>query len=680
MFHNKKTALVTTGVLVLVSAVMTVFASQGQQSKIEPRFVDSISHINSKKAISNTVSLVDKLKTQKFGIGGSVVVDYVGVELDVDSDRGWFDLEFNDLPALTDARFMSGNPGTLKTITRPGISRTPVGNSSSLNLDLTNTFAESAPVTKQIRIYARARTDNSLGRAEVLVTKTDGTIICQQVSITRADAICDTTVSINLVGGGAPETFTYKAYASNSGDPATTSLSGAIIDDTDTPVSISGPTKAGAFEPVKARFVYNHRVINRVDQQIRFVRVYSAPNVLVRELPVITRWNGRSYAAMPLLSSPGALPFQMSTTFADREVVDRVFVDVPVNAQSVTFRAQSTGITPASTSGVPQDIDLYLSHPVLPNANSVVPAEPINSATLSSINTSATSESITLTNPSPGRWYVIGKSKYGERMGMRMSTTFNSFSAAPNFQFGHYYNPARSGHGVYIDKVAGEWVLLWYTYLQDGTPTWYIAEGVAPGADQGNSIWEASLKRVVWNGSSQFYYTIGSVRVVLLGETSFQFNYIVDGEAGGETFTRLGRPGCTNSAGRPFDVSGVWYSPSKPGFGYSAEVIANQEFIPAYLYDENGMPRWLVGEKAFVDGLTTMNMEQLSGFCPLCTYRAPSSKVVGTLSRTLSPTASPDNLPGYGTMGVSANFAWPLRGSWNQNLPVTMLADRKACK
>jgi hypothetical protein len=680
MFFQKKARFVAASVLAIGFVATAVFAYHSLVLKSTPWSSNTVVSAGTQVSAIALSHQSKSTKAQKLGIGGSVPSDSAGVEIEVDSDRGWFDIEFNDLPALTDGRFTATNQGILKSASLPAVFNTPVSTTSPLKLDVTSSFVASAPVTKVIRIYARAKTDNSLGRAEVLVTTTDGTVVCTKVAMGREDAVCDTLINVNLLGNGSSENVSYKFYASNSGrTTANTSLSAAIVDNTDVAGSISGPTKADAFESVKARYTYNHRATNRIDLQIRFVRVYSAPGVLVKEVPVITRWNGKSYTAMPILGLPGTMPYEMSSTFADREVVDRAFVDVPVNAQSVTFKAQRSAITPPPASGISQDIDLYISQSVFPNLISVVPAAAITNA-LPASNNSLTSESITVTNPAAGRWYVIGKSKLDERMGMRISATFNSFSAAPDFKFGHYYNPARSGHGVYIDKVAGQWVLLWYAYLQDGTPTWYIAEGVAPGADQGNSIWEADLKRVVWNGSNQFYYTIGSVRVVLLGETSFQFNYIVDGEAGGETFTRLGRAGCTNSAGRPFDVSGLWYSPSKPGFGYSAEVIGNYEFIPAYLYDQNGMPRWLVGEKAFVDGVSTLDMSQLSGFCPLCTYRAPTSKVVGTLARTVTPAASPDNLPGYGTIGVSANFAWPLRGNWNENLPVTMLADRKACK
>ena len=43
-----------------------------------------------------------------------------------------------------------------------------------------------------------------------------------------------------------------------------------------------------------------------------------------------------------------------------------------------------------------------------------------------------------------------------------------------------YYDPARSGHGVFLGQGAGQWVAYWYTYLQDGTPAWYLAQAALP--------------------------------------------------------------------------------------------------------------------------------------------------------------------------------------------------------
>ena len=48
-----------------------------------------------------------------------------------------------------------------------------------------------------------------------------------------------------------------------------------------------------------------------------------------------------------------------------------------------------------------------------------------------------------------------------------------------------YFNPNRSGHGMFLSQADSAWALVWYTYLEDGTPTWYLAANAAPGANAG---------------------------------------------------------------------------------------------------------------------------------------------------------------------------------------------------
>lgn len=681
MLEGKKVASVMMASLLIALTASAFHVSQGNKTLSAGKLQSFVSSADSVKLAGNTRDGL-AVYQEKLALGGTVIADTSGVLVDVDSDRGWFDIQFNDLPLLTDARFLASSTATVATLTNPSLAATPVTTSSSLSVSPTIFFTSATAQTKPVRVYARVTTTSPLGNAEVMVTASNGTVLCTDVADMGADAVCDVTTSVNLTGIGG-QTFLFNAYGSNSGEVSSTKLRAAVMDAADFSGGLTGPATAAAFETVKARYTYNHRIIHRGDEQMRIVRVYGSPGVLVREFPVITRWNGKTYAAMPLIGVPGTVPYQVGNTFADREIVNRTFVDVPVNADSVTFTASRRNITPSPiTSGMPRDVDLYLQRDTGPNNDSVVPPIPFQSAFMASTTTNSgasNSDSLTV-SVTPGRWYVIGKSKSGEAMHFNLSATFNSFTAAPDFKFGHYYNPARSGHGVYLDKASGQWVLLWYTYLEDGTPAWYIAQAPEPGANQGFSIWEADLRRVVWNGNSTFNYSIGSVRVTLLSETSFQFNYIVDGEGGGETFTRLGVPGCVTSGGNDFDVSGLWYSPVKSGFGYSTEVISGLEFIPAYVFDQNGMPRWLIGQANFVDGIADIDMKQTSGFCPLCTYRDITSQTVGTMSRTLTATASPDNAAGYGAMGISASFAAPLRGNWNENLPVSLLSDRKACQ
>jgi hypothetical protein len=680
---HKKKALAALALLLLVATASALYQSKKEFGSTADSPSSSLSNKPVPPVKLYATASRGAMVKSKLALGSSIVAEDSGVIVDVDYDRGWFDIQFNNLPALTDARFLATGFANVFSMSNVPASPFPVSTGSILNVSPLQFFPNSTAENKLLRIYARVTTSSPLGRAEVLVTDSSGTTICSQIAAVGVDAVCDSTVQVALTGTGAAQIFTYRAYGANSGAVSTTKLRAAVMDASDFDSGFSGPAKAAALETLRARYFYNHRVTNRGDEQMRIIRVYSSPGVLVKEFPVITRWNGKSYAALPLLGFPGSVPYQMSSTFVDREIVDRAFVDVPVNAQSVTFRAARRSITPSAiTAGMPRDVDLYLQHDVGPNDNSVVPPIPFQTAPISvttTDSTSSSSDSITL-NVTPGRWYVIGKSKTGEAMHLNLSATFNTFGPPPAFKFGHYFNPSRPGHGVYLDKVSGQWILLWYTYLEDGTPTWYIAQAAAPNEDQGFSIWEASVRRVVWNGNSTFSYTIGSVRVTLLGDSSFQFNYILDGEAGGETFTRLGSPGCVTSRGSNFDVSGLWYSPSKSGFGYSTEIISGQEFIPTYLFDQNGMPRWLIGQKSFVDGVSTIDMKQLSGFCPLCVYRATTSQMAGSMSRTITATAAPDNSPGYSNMGVSAGFAYPLRGNWNENLPAALLTDRKSCQ
>jgi hypothetical protein len=369
-------------------------------------------------------------------------------------------------------------------------------------------------------------------------------------------------------------------------------------------------------------------------------------------------------------------------------IVNRAYIDVPVNATSVTFTAKRSSSTAYPSSAI-RDVDLYLVPPDAGYTQSYINPANISAATYSAVTvngTSTSSESITLTYNQliPGRWMIIGKSKTDDPMNMRLGANFTSFSAPPNFKFGNYFNPSRSGHGVYFDKGASQWILLWYTFLEDGTPVWYQAQGPAPdNVTQGGSKWEAVLNRISRGSNSITAYNTGIAEITLLSDTSIQFSYIVSGEGGSETMTRLGSGGCASYQGSALDIAGQWYSPSSSGFGYTVDHSASnsQDIWEAFLYDNKGEPRWLFGQQSFDSSNTpTVPMYQLSGFCPICTYSAPTSQVVGNLNRSFTTTAAPDNLAGYGTIGVNATWAAPLTGTWNTSLPVGFLSDRKTCQ
>ena len=255
-----------------------------------------------------------------------------------------------------------------------------------------------------------------------------------------------------------------------------------------------------------------------------------------------------------------------------------------------------------------------------------------------------------------------------------VKATITQSSAVPALAAGHFYNPARSGHGVSYEYVAGQRVLIWYTYLDDGSPVWYYAQGPAPSPNRGT--WSAPLLRFHWHGSGTTSRPVGTVQVTELGKANdgsdqIVFSWNLNGEGGSETMQRLGGSGCP--AGFEGN-NGMWFAPSLPGYGYTVTLFPNYEFMPVYLYDAKGNPRWVSAEKAgFVAGESALPMYQITGFCPWCVRPGSLAyRAAGTLTRRTSGGA-------FTGLGLDTTFVAPVTGTWVQDRPVSLLTASSPC-
>ena len=612
-------------------------------------------------------------------IGTVVQPGATGVSYTASFDRGWFDIELSGLPALPSAKFLSNG---FEKVTESGALLFP---------DDTFTQRQDVnPFGTALRFVANLRSTSS-SQFLLEVVNAEGVVLCSATGSATQIATCDLAITYPQYTN---QDIVYVRATNKGTGSSQFQLESYSLRPFDGSGVFSGPGSVAANETFRVRAT--HTVLRSVPPgtlMATFLRIYSATGQFVKEVPVRIRWDGSDYSAMPLLGSyePEVQAWNKSrgVTFSERSIHGGLFVDVPANATSVTFRAsRPRGSADSPSRDAKRDIDLYL----VPPTNSVQDPSQARVAKVSTaaaafqattVDSSPTaSESITVAGSSltPGRWYAVPVSKTGEPMQMAVSAIFNTFDAAPAFQSGHYFNPSRSGHGAFLDFAGDQWVMVWYTYQQDGTPTWYYAAAPAPTADVGNAIWQADLNRVVWDGSQTFAYSAGIGTVTVLGDNSFQFSYILDGEAGSEKMVRLGGPGCVPYNGDGLDATGHWFSPSKSGFGYSAQFEPGTEVHVAYLYDARGQPRWLYGQKSYNPAASTLNMLQLRGFCPLCTAVSPTNTQVGTLVRTLGPAALPDNLPGLTSMSLNATLVAPLSGAWSENLPVGLLSARKNCR
>jgi len=106
------------GVLTLALSLMAITASAfylSQDKSILPisESSKSLSANNRVPTKSSGPAKTTLAAPEKLALGGTVLAEDSGVIVDVDSDRGWFDIQFNDLPAFTDSRLPVPGSGNI---------------------------------------------------------------------------------------------------------------------------------------------------------------------------------------------------------------------------------------------------------------------------------------------------------------------------------------------------------------------------------------------------------------------------------------------------------------------------------------------------------------------------------------------------------------------------------------
>lgn len=433
----------------------------------------------------------------------------------------------------------------------------------------------------------------------------------------------------------------------------------------------TGPTLAPAGATLKAKVSWDALPGTPTTPLAARLVVESSPGVIVatRDLQLFRRdWLPGARALADGVATTVAVP-------AWNRVVEesRLYFAVPPHARSVRVQVSSA-----------VDVDVYAT--LIVDASAVYPQVGAGNARTapSAFNTGATlTKEIDVPTPTdgtPSRIMVTLARPSSSSLTYQPATVtarVQTQVAAPAFRSGQYFNPDRSGHGVFVDFAGSQWVAVWYTYLEDGTPTWYYSEAPAPAAG-GSGAWTAPLFRVGWNGSATTATEVGQMLVTPTADAAMVFSYNLDGDSGSEKMVRLGGgSGCPTSQGAPLDATGHWFSPSQSGFGYSAQYEPTQEIYAAYLYDAAGVARWLIGAKPWNESVNQVNLEQLLGSCPTCGLAATTSTLTGTLTRTLG--TNTDGKRGLTQINVTAPLLAPMSGSWSQSRATALLSARKNC-
>jgi len=211
---------------------------------------------------------------------------------------------------------------------------------------------------------------------------------------------------------------------------------------------------------------------------------------------------------------------------------------------------------------------------------------------------------------------------------------------------------------MFLSQVESAWALVWYTYLEDGTPTWYLAANAAPAANAGS--WRATLYRLTWNGTVSYSNAVGEVVLTFDSASAFTFSWLLDGQYGSEPFQTGSGASCPSVGGTPTSYSGAWANPAESGWGFSVTAISAVEADAAYLFDAQGVARWLLGVTTTPGAAVTIPLLQHRGFCPTCAFSSVTTTQVGTLNRSYTNKAN-------GSVTLDATWQQGVPGAWTRN-------------
>ena len=590
----------------------------------------------------------------------------------VTGDRGFVDFNLGNIVSLGNARFASSDLAVPVSrdaaLAQDSTSDSPYDSAGGGTYFQTLTFNFSDGRRRDLQISATLAPSSTPAAQDFdlfLGSDADGDgqpdEFEERCSSTSPGATEACTFEITHFGNNQPVTVWGLAQnwrASSPGASNSARLELVAIDTMPSTRQVStGPGSLPANTDFTARLVFDDPTMLNGESRFGFLFVDRGPGVSAIRVPYkLTRTS-----ATPSAFAMG-LGVDRSVTLPAGAAHEFLYVDVPAGATQLVATTQSAA-----------NIDLFLARvpPVVPALDvPAIAAAPARSAAVASAITASGNETVTVANPAPGRWYLTPVNASGATASAVLRATVTG--TGPTVRSGGYFNPQRGGHGLFVYPAGNQLAAVWFTYLQDGSPTWYYMQGDAPGA---NGFWRGVIVRTTWNGSQALRVENGSATISPTATNEFVFSYNIDGETGSEALRRFGG-GCPNLAGSPLNVSALWFNPARSGSGYAVQMFPNYEFYAMFVFDGLGQPRFLTAEQPFVNSATSTlssGLLQNVGFCPLCTRTAELTRTsIGSFSRSYAAGV-------FSNITLSGTYINGVPGVWTGNENVEVLGNVQGC-
>lgn len=351
------------------------------------------------------------------------------------------------------------------------------------------------------------------------------------------------------------------------------------------------------------------------------------------------------------------LPFESYRfALAPEGTLEQLYIDVPPGIQRLSVDIETQSNVALRAAALPVLVP-SAAVPTVARAPASTPDQP-------RVTVGSGLATLEVDRPAPGRWFIVPANRSPIRSEIVLRPRFTAAALAP-VRWGGYFNPSRAGSGILVYPAGNDAAALWYTYDDSGQPTWYYLQGPRTTVAYG---WSGRLYRSAWFGSTNRLVDVGRASLMPDGTGGVTFSYSIDGTSGSEALAFFGG-GCPTFGGAPLNVSGHWFNPARAGSGFSVQMFPNYEFYLLFVYDQRGLPRFLVAEANGVGAASRdLVLQQTRGSCPLCAYAAPESRAdVGRLRRLIENGALQQ-------FDVQAGFARGLAGRWDVVDPVIPLA------
>lgn len=218
---------------------------------------------------------------------------------------------------------------------------------------------------------------------------------------------------------------------------------------------------------------------------------------------------------------------------------------------------------------------------------------------------------------------------------------------------GLWYNPETSGRGFDIQVFNNILSVIWYTFDEQGLPTWYISSGALNGFDYTGTFQKTHLNP----DASVSIEDAGSINIQFNSERQAQINWTIGTNQGTEAIKWL----VWSYDEENNNYTGLWGRPDGPGWGVSVATIGKTSISVPYIYDANGDPRWLISDPVNTGSPLNFNLNAVFSdtLCPSCTgVSSFTTKPAGTMTLDLSADK---------TWNSSIQFPSPVTGDWSLN-------------